>query len=548
MGSNPIDGTVFIKVLTKQLANTCFIFNKEFMENNRGIVPKKVKGFRDINPNLNVLRWKIITAATKVYKSFGFEHWDTPIVEYADCLGKYLPDVDSTDQGIFSFRSNEEEPIYDTRGEELRDKWNNVKMEKHFLALRYDLTAPLARVYAESLWKDFLKNNVKEKQTPLFRRFQYGPVFRFEEKLDPGRFREFWQLDFDSVGTEDISADAEVCLVLSEALESIGIKRGTYLIKVNNRKVLKGFLYSIGITDDSQEGDVLRVIDKIDKIGLQGVTEELGSGRTDNSGAEIKGLGIATEIITKIVDFLQAFEKGMTRSAVLDKLKAYLTENEVSKEGILELEGINEILTSLDMDETRVIFDPTLVRGLAYYTGPVFEVESLQTYIDDKGQERHVGAIAAGGRYDGLVQNLLGIRVPATGASIGVDRLAELLVLTKQTEEKMDGPVLIVNFDDKMIIEYQKIAKELRLAGVEVEIFYGYQRQLKKQLAYADQKNCPIAILLGEDELKKGVVAIRNLKLGKKLAAEITDKTEWRNRVQFEVDRSELTNALLANL
>jgi histidyl-tRNA synthetase len=535
-------------VLTKQLANTCFIFNKEFMENNRGIVPKKVKGFRDINPNLNVLRWKIITAATKVYKSFGFEHWDTPIVEYADCLGKYLPDVDSTDQGIFSFRSNEEEPIYDTRGEELRDKWNNVKMEKHFLALRYDLTAPLARVYAESLWKDFLKNNVKEKQTPLFRRFQYGPVFRFEEKLDPGRFREFWQLDFDSVGTEDISADAEVCLVLSEALESIGIKRGTYLIKVNNRKVLKGFLYSIGITDDSQEGDVLRVIDKIDKIGLQGVTEELGSGRTDNSGAEIKGLGIATEIITKIVDFLQAFEKGMTRSAVLDKLKAYLTENEVSKEGILELEGINEILTSLDMDETRVIFDPTLVRGLAYYTGPVFEVESLQTYIDDKGQERHVGAIAAGGRYDGLVQNLLGIRVPATGASIGVDRLAELLVLTKQTEEKMDGPVLIVNFDDKMIIEYQKIAKELRLAGVEVEIFYGYQRQLKKQLAYADQKNCPIAILLGEDELKKGVVAIRNLKLGKKLAAEITDKTEWRNRVQFEVDRSELTNALLANL
>ena len=516
------------------------------MEKKRGILPKKVKGFRDITPDMNALRWKIITAASDVYKSFGFEHWDTPIVEYADCLGKYLPDDQTTDKGIFSFRSPEKEPIFNTVGEELRHEWNNeVLMENHYLALRYDLTAPLARMYAETLWNDFLKGNIKEKQTPLLRRYQYGQVFRFEEKLEPGRFREFWQLDFDSVGTTDISADAEVCMILSAALEKIGIERGTYIVKVNNRKVLKGFLISIGITDENTEANILRVIDKMDKIGLQGIEKELGTGRVDEvSGAEIKGINIEPNIIEKIKSFLQAFPKEILRKQVIEQLKGY-SKNQIIEEGITELAGIDAILSELNIDEKRVIFDPTLVRGLAYYTGPVFEVESLQTFIDEKGNKRHFGAIAAGGRYDGLVQNLLGIRVPATGASIGVDRLAELLTQTNQLAEKAESAVIIINFDDALMGEYQKIAAELRAENLQVEIYYGDQRQLKKQLQYADQKNCPIALLLGEDELKKGVVSVRNLKLGKELSATITDKAEWKTRVQFEVGRNNLVKTVL---
>jgi histidyl-tRNA synthetase len=514
------------------------------METKRGILPKKVKGFRDINPDLNALRWRIISAAGEVYRSFGFEHWDTPIVEYADCLGKYLPDKDATDQGIFSFRSQEEEPVYNAKGEELRDYWNRVQMEKPFLALRYDLTAPLARLYSESLWQEHLNGSVKNGQAPLFRRYQYGQVFRFEEKLVPGRFREFWQLDFDSVGTDNISADAEVCMILSAALENIGIKRGTYIVKVNNRKILKGLLISIGITEEETEMNILRVIDKMDKIGLKGITEELGGGRVDSSGADIKGLCIEEDIIYSIIYFLQSFENVTTRKDVILQLKNTL-QNEKSVEGIAELETIDNILSELEIDETRVIFDPTLVRGLAYYTGPVFEVESLQTFIDEKGNERRVGAIAAGGRFDGLVQNLLGIRVPATGASIGVDRLAELLVKTNQSVEKAESAILIVNFDNKLMSEYQKIANELRQAGLSVEIYYGDQRQLKKQLQYADQKNSPIAILLGEDELKKGVVSVRNLKLGKELSTTISDKKEWKNRVQFEVKRNDLLKKIL---
>ena len=514
------------------------------MSNTRGIVPKKITGFRDINPDLNALRWQIVNNATQVYKSFGFEHWDTPVLEYADCMGKYLPDRDTIDQGVFSFRSPEKEPIYNSTGEELRDDWNRVLMENHFLALRYDLTAPLSRFYAELLWKDVLKSKGGEIKTPLFRRYQYGPVFRFEKKIEPGRFREFWQLDFDSVGTKDVSADAEICMVLSAAFEKIGLERGTYIIKVNNRKILNGFLFSLGITDEDQIADVLRVIDKFDKIGFPGVKEELGAGRVDASGSMIKGLDIPRNAIDNIIDFLQDFHKNISRKDTINRLKSY-SKNQTIEEGILELESIDNILSGLEIYEDRVIFDPSFARGLAYYTGPVFEVESLITYIDDKGNKRNFGAIAAGGRYDGLVQSLLGVKVPATGASIGVDRLAELLTKVNKNTEKEKGAVLVAHFDDALIPEYQKIAMELRNAGVDTEVFYGDQRQLKKQLQYADKKQSPIAIILGENEFRKGVVSVRNLELGKELSATIVDKAEWKNRVQFEVERKDVVKTVL---
>lgn len=506
----------------------------------RGIVPRKIKGFRDLGPELNQLKWQIVTEAAKVYRTYGFEHWDTPILEYADCLGKYLPDSDSVAEGVYSFQNPEKEPVLQADGKELRDEWDHVVMENQFVTLRYDLTAPLARLYAERLWLRHLKDPIQETKTPYFRRYQFGSVFRYEAKLDPGRFREFWQADFDSVGTAEPASDAETCMVLADAMEAVGLKRGSYIVHVNNRKILKGFLSSLSISSEEMEQAILRVIDKADKIGIEGIEGELGRGRTDQSGAQIPGLQLAPNIIKSILGFLEKFSNEGKRQDVLVNLDRMNDMGPTAREGIDELQKIDQILTRLNFNEERVIFNPTLVRGMAYYTGPVFEVQSLQTYKDDKGRERRVGSICGGGRYDDLVKNLLGLKVPATGASIGVDRLAELLTLTNQVPGTLCGPVLIIMFDDHLMVEYQGIARELRDIGMDVEVYYGAQRGLKKQLAYADEKNCPIAILLGEDELKKGVVTVRNLRLGKEMADQISDKAEWKKKVQFEVPREEL--------
>lgn len=519
--------------------------------NERGVFPRKVKGFRDIDTGLNQLRWKIVNAATQVYKSYGFEHWDTPVLEYADTIGKYMPDEDTVDKGVYSFNNPEKEPILNALGEAIRDKDGQTTLENAYLAMRYDLTAPLARIYSEKLLDKYPRHQLNNVKPDLFRRYQFGPVFRYEIKLTPGRFREFWQLDFDSVGTEDVSADAEICMVLSDALEAIGLKRKTYIVKMNNRKVLKGFLQSCGVTEELTEQNILRIFDKLDKIGWEAMQLELGKGRVDSSGAEVPGLNLEDSLIQQIIDFLKSFEKAGTRKEVLAQLRENLSDNEIANEGLDELTKIDELLTSMDFDEERVIFDPTLIRGMAYYTGPVFEVESLQTYKDEKGKERQVGSICGGGRYDGLIENLLGMKVPATGASIGVDRLAELLRLTNQAPSQADGPVLIAHFDDELTTEYQKIARNLRSAGIDTEVYYGYNkgfRKMKKQLKYADEKNCPIVILIGENEANKGVATVKNLKLGKELADKISDKKEWNSKVQKEVALSDLAEYVKAQL
>jgi histidyl-tRNA synthetase len=517
----------------------------------RGIVPRKIKGFRDIDPGLNQIKWSIIDSARKVYKSYGYEHWDTPLLEYADALGKYMPGEDLANDGqvadgVYSFRNPEQEPVFDEKGNELKDENNFDKViyENHHVALRYDLTAPLARLYAEQLWQDKLKNLVKTEKSLLFRRYQFGPVYRFELKLDPGRFREFWQLDFDTVGSADMTADAEVCMVTADAMEAIGLKRGTYLVKVNNRKVLKGFLQNLGVDNEETEKNILRVIDKLDKIGFEGMKGELGKGRTDSSGASVKGLGLSPALIKGVTDFFKKFGKTKKRNNILERLghmiPPFSGTNTIFTEGVEELRKIDSVLSAMGYNEKRVVFDPTLVRGMSYYTGPVFEVESKLTFIDEKGIQKKVGSICGGGRYDDLVEKLLGIKVPATGLSIGVDRIAELLQLTKQSPKQVSGPVLIVVFDNNLMTEYQKIASTLRKAKIDTEVYYGFQRGLNKQLAYADKKNCPAAILLGENELAKGVITVRDLKMGKEIAGEFTDKTEWQKTSQFEVKREDL--------
>ncbi|MCD4736417.1 MAG: histidine--tRNA ligase [Bacteroidales bacterium] len=516
-------------------------------QKNRGIVPRKIKGFRDSDPYLNRLRWHIIESASRIYKMYGFEHWDTPAVEYAENLGKYLPDSDTVEEGIYSFKNPELEPVLASNGKELRDENDLVVMDHHFLSLRYDLTAPLARLYAENLWYESQKGELVTERSPLFRRYQYGPVYRFEAKLDPGRFREFWQIDFDSVGTSSPAVDAETCVILSESMEAIGLKRDSYTVKVNNRKILKGFLNSLGITKEEQEQSVLRIIDKFDKIGLTGIRQELGKGRKDDSGAIIPGLELSGNLISGISEMFEFYTENKTRKEILDYFERHKNQNELMAEGIEELITIDSVLSSLEFDESRIVFDPTLVRGMAYYTGPVFEVVSNSFFTDDKGRKRKVGSICGGGRYDGLVERLLGVKIPATGSSIGVDRLAEFIVLTKQIELSVSGPVMIVVFDSDLMPEYQKIAGELRSNGIQSEIYYGMQRGLKKQLTYADKKNSPFAIFLGGDELEKGTVTVKNLILGKE-ATNIQDKSEWKKKVQIEMKREELVTYLRNNL
>jgi len=509
-----------------------------------GMIPRKIKGFRDIDPELNELRKSVVKKAGEVYELYGFRHWDTPILEYAENLGKYLPDKETVAEGVYSFRNPETEPVYKDDGSELRDDSDFVVMDNHHLAMRYDLTAPLARMYAEELFMQSQKGQLTTKNAPLFKRYQYGPVYRFEAKLDPGRFREFWQLDFDTVGTSDVSADAESCMILSDALEAIGLDRSSYLVKVNNRKILSGFLETIGISGGENEGNVLRIIDKIDKIGVEGISFELGRGRKDSSGALIPGLGIDPSIVKKIGDYFEQFTEEKSRSEIIENLSSLNSGNEKFTEGVDELIKIDNILQASGYDEKRVLFSPAIVRGLGYYTGPVYEVESLLTFTDSKGNLRKVGSICGGGRYDGLVERLLGIKVPAAGASIGVDRLCELLVLSGNANVKTDAPVLIAVFDDELMSEYQKIAAELRQAGISTEIYYGAQRGLKKQLGYADKMNSPICILLGSDEFEKGIVTVRDLKLGNELSDSITNKDEWKQRVQKEVPRNELVSVI----
>lgn len=510
----------------------------------RGIVPRRIKGFRDIDAATNAVRWRILDTAAAVYERYGFERWDTPALEYADCLGKHLPDDDTTEEGIYSFRNPEEEPILADDGKELRDSQNNVLMEHHHVALRYDLTAPLARRYAEMLWdrtrQGYFKGGGKP---PLVRRYQLGPVYRFEAKLDPGRYREFWQLDFDTVGVADPSCDAEVGCILCDALEALGLGRGDYEVRVNNRKLHRGLFERLGVAgNETLERDILRVVDKVDKLGVDGVAGELGEGRKDpESGAFIPGLKLGTDHIDAIVGFLDSCVGLNGRAAVLERLDAELGGTPSGREGLDELIAMHEVFAALGYGDDRVVFDPSVARGLAYYTGPVFEAVSNLEYRDAKGQVRRFGSICGGGRYDGLVERMLGVPVPATGASIGVDRLGELLSQLEGADT-VTGPVFVTVMDADRRLDYQKLAAELRAAGIPTEVYYGMQRRVPKQLAYADARGCPVAIIAGGNEFANGTVSIKNLRLGKALSSQITDRDEWRNAqpAQVEVPREDL--------
>ncbi|MBY4894986.1 histidine--tRNA ligase [Rhodobacteraceae bacterium N5(2021)] len=464
------------------------------------------KGFRDYFGAEVVERQAMLSKIAEVYHRYGFDPLETSAVETVEALGKFLPDVDRPNEGVFAFEED--------------DKW---------LALRYDMTAPLARVAAQ------YRNDLPSP----YRRYTMGPVWR-NEKPGPGRFRQFYQCDADTVGAGSVAADAEICAMLSDCLEAVGIERGDYVVRVNNRKVLDGVLQALGLEDDDEitRAAVLRTIDKFDKVGIEGVWQLLTKGRLDESGAFIDGVGLTIEQAQIIGQFLQS--KGDDAQETFGLLSQLIGESVRGAAGIEELEQIADLLAAQGYGPDRIVIDPSVVRGLGYYTGPVYEAELTFDVQNEKGQTVQFGSVAGGGRYDDLVKRFTGQEVPATGVSIGVDRLLAALHATGKLKGEDPGPVIVTVMDRDRMAEYQAMAATLRNAGIRAEVYLGNPKNFGNQLKYADKRRSPVAIIQGSDEAARGVVQLKDLVLGAKLAQDATLE-EWKSQpAQTEVATADL--------
>lgn len=479
------------------------------------------KGFRDYFGADVTERKQMLDRIAEIYHRHGFEPLETSAVETVEALGKFLPDVDRPNAGVFAWQEAE------VPGGGAGD----------WLALRYDLTAPLARVAAQ------FRNDLPAP----YRRYAMGPVWR-NEKPGPGRFRQFYQCDADTVGSASVAADAEICAMLAGALEHAGIQRGDYLIRINNRKVLNGILEAMGVAEGGPSDDVLRTIDKFDKVGEQGVRQLLTTGRKDDSGAMIEGVGLRPEQADPVIAFLTS--KGATNAETLDNLRAAVGGSVTGAEGVEELAQISDMLAAMDVGEDRAIIDPSIVRGLGYYTGPVFEAELTFEILDEKGRKRQFGSVAGGGRYDGLVERFTGQKVPATGVSIGVDRLLAALRAKGLMGGTEPGPVVVTVMDRDRMPEYQAMAAELRNSKkdgdpIRAEVYLGNPKNFGNQLKYADKRGSEIAIIQGADEAARNVVQIKDLHLGAIISNTNLSHEEWKSHpTQIEVPRDRLVDAV----
>jgi histidyl-tRNA synthetase len=512
--------------------------------------PQKLKarlprGLADRGPAEIAATRAMVKKIREVYERYGFEPVETPAMEYTDALGKFLPDQDRPNEGVFSFQDDDEQ----------------------WISLRYDLTAPLARYVAENF----------DSLPKPYRSYREGYVYR-NEKPGPGRFRQFMQFDADTVGSASPAADAEMCMMAADTMEALGIPRGSYVVKVNNRKVLDGVMESIGLGGEENAGrrlTVLRAIDKLDRLGEQGVRELLGAGRKDESGDFTKGAQLndkQTSAIIRLFVLRWGPNTSIPQSQVLDfgidavkeivdddldepiyavydngqiigELRRVLPDGALSGEGVEELNSIATLIAAAGYDTNRIRIDPSVVRGLEYYTGPVYEVELLLETKDEKGRPVRFGSVGGGGRYDGLVSRFRGEPVPATGFSIGVSRLqAALTMLGKLDTRPEFGPVVVTVFDRDRVADYQKMVAALREAKIRAELYLGNPRNMGNQLKYADRRNSPCVIIQGSDEKARGEVQIKDLIEGARAAAAIASNQEWRESrpAQFSCREEEL--------
>ena len=474
------------------------------------------KGFRDYFGADVTDRKAMLDAIADVYHRYGFDPLETSAVETVEALGKFLPDVDRPNEGVFAWQEDDAD----------------------WLALRYDLTAPLARVAAQ------YRNDLPSP----YRRYAMGPVWR-NEKPGPGRFRQFYQCDADTVGAASVAADAEICAMLADCLEEVGIARGDYVIRVNNRKVLNGVLEVAGLSGDDKDaerGIVLRAIDKLDRLGVAGVRALLGEGRKDESGDFTKGAGLSQAQADVVIGFMEA--KRDTGAATVARLAELVAGSPIGVAGVAELDEIAGLLSAQGYGPDRIVIDPSVVRGLGYYTGPVFEAELTFEVTDEKGRPRNFGSVAGGGRYDDLVKRFTGQEVPATGVSIGVDRLLAALRATGRITSASAGPVIVTVMDRAHMADYQSMVAELRKAGIRSEVYLGNPKNFGNQLKYADKRASPVAIIAGGDEFAKGVVQIKDLILGAQIAKDATLE-EWKDRPsQYEVSRDQMVAKVRAIL
>jgi histidyl-tRNA synthetase len=477
------------------------------------------KGLRDIQaPELRRLR-RMTETLSSVFESYGFEPLETPAFEYSDALGKFLPDQDRPNAGVFSFQDEDEQ----------------------WLSLRYDLTAPLARYVAENF----------ERLPKPFRRYQTGPVWR-NEKPGPGRFRQFVQFDADTVGAASVAADAELCMLAADALEALGIKRGDYVIKVSSRKVLDGVLDAAGVAPE-QRLTVLRAIDKLDRLGVEGVRALLGPGREDESGDFTKGAGLGDEQIDRVLNRISSGVTGdIGGSPIGVMLTGQASEGHLPEGHAIELQGLEELseiqmlVRAAGYERNRIRIDPSVVRGLEYYTGPVFEAELTFEVKDEDGRPMRFGSVGGGGRYDGLIERFTGQAVPATGFSIGVSRLmAALAALHPDGETAPQGPVVVLVLDRDRMADMQLLVQQLRDAGIRAEMYLG-SSGMKAQMKYADRRGAPCVVIQGTDEKAKGEVTIKDLVAGAEAARGLSDNTQWREERpgQFSVPETDLVAAV----
>ena len=501
------------------------------------------KGFRDIEAaELSGLN-EMLGVIRGVYERYGFEALETPAIEYTDALGKFLPDQDRPNAGVFSFQDEDEQ----------------------WMSLRYDLTAPLARYVAQNF----------DKLPKPFRRYAFGNVYR-NEKPGPGRFKQFMQFDADTVGSDSVAADAEICMLAADTLEALGIKRGDYVIKVNNRKVLDGVRDAFGLSgleNSARWLTVMRALDKYDRLGREGVGQLLGRGRKDESGDFTPGANLGDSEIKILLQLLSLrIHVDSQQSAdapkfnprlnvswgdetnIVDTMTATVSrivgryfemtkglgarELGTLEAGLQEIEIMAAVFAKTGYDDGKVVFDTSVVRGLEYYTGPVFEAELTFEVKDDDGKPVRFGSVGGGGRYDALVARFTGQTGPATGFSIGVSRLQAALAHIGAKPAPALGPVVVLVMDKAEIASYQKMTQTLRQAGIRAEMYLG-SSGMKAQMKYADKRNSPCVIIQGSDERAKGEVTIKDLIEGAKAAAAIKDNKEWKEARTAQVAVSE---------
>jgi histidyl-tRNA synthetase len=477
------------------------------------------RGLADRNAGEIAATRRMTEVIREVFERYGFEPVETPAFEYTDALGKFLPDQDRPNEGVFSFQDDDEQ----------------------WISLRYDLTAPLARYVAENF----------DSLPKPYRSYRAGYVYR-NEKPGPGRFRQFMQFDADTVGSASPAADAEMCMMAADTMEALGIPRGSYVVKVNNRKVLDGVMEAVQIIEPKQKLGVLRALDKLDKFDWPEVAKLLGPGRRDESGDFTPGANLTAPQIGQLEAMISAWEKVKLRPSNAfghDIFDGIVDGDapEVLTSGLSELAAINDLIYSSGYGQDRIRIDLSVVRGLEYYTGPVYEVELLLDTKDEKGRPVRFGSVGGGGRYDGLVSRFRGEPVPATGFSIGVSRLQAALTMLDKLDTKPEfGPVVVTVFDKDRVADYQKMVAILRDAKIRAELYLGNPKNMGNQLKYADRRNSPCVIIQGSDEKARGEVQIKDLIEGAKAAAAIASNAEWREArpAQFAVPEERIVEAV----